>query len=238
MRVATCIGDRHILVKSNKRRVQQHSLHVFCDHAMVRSFNPRFVLVDCGGGRQDEINLFFFVPVQRFTWMHISIQSKHCKDCFCNSQVSFHCTSYHLDVPSQFKRSWNGKEVGGEGKWHSSFFVIDLGDTATKQSHIWNRFLLTKTETQKKAPSNFSAYRMQWFISPAKTSLPFSKQFSHSHLSLFRKHGVMLKKSKYEASLKKKKRHSRKYYIKICLNCTFRQLRWRCVQIFDGIAAR
>lgn len=116
MRVATCIGDRHILVKSNKRRVQQHSLHVFCDHAMVRSFNPRFVLVDCGGGRQDEINLFFFVPVQRFTWMHISIQSKHCKDCFCNSQVSFHCTSYHLDVPSQFKRSWNGKEVGGGGR--------------------------------------------------------------------------------------------------------------------------
>lgn len=43
----TSKGDRGILVESDQRRVQQHRVHVLCDHTVVGRLDPRLVLVDC-----------------------------------------------------------------------------------------------------------------------------------------------------------------------------------------------
>lgn len=43
----TSIRNWGVLVQSHQRRVEQHRVHVFCDHTVVGSLYPRLVLVDC-----------------------------------------------------------------------------------------------------------------------------------------------------------------------------------------------
>lgn len=66
----TSIRNRSVFIQSHQWRVQQHRVHVLCDHTMVGRLYPRLVFVDCERGGENLLTLSVFRLMTVSTALH------------------------------------------------------------------------------------------------------------------------------------------------------------------------